>query len=88
MTRDEVKKPIKEFLVMIFPIGATDWHHLPLGVDIFLAEGISKKLSEKTGALLIPTMPFEYSCAWRNIPSTISLEQDHIEKDVARSVHR
>lgn len=93
MTRDEVKESIKEFPVMIFPIGATEQHghHLPLGVDIFLAEGISKKLSEKTGALLIPTMPFGYSWVWRNIPGTISLEQDHIEviiKDVARSVHR
>ncbi|NKE04720.1 creatininase family protein [Mesobacillus selenatarsenatis] len=66
-------------------------HHLPLGVDIYLAEGVSRKLSEKTGALLLPTQPFGYSWVWRDIPGTVSLQQHHVEaviKDVAHSVAR
>jgi creatinine amidohydrolase len=63
MTRDEVAKAITSFPVAILPLGATEQHghHLPLGTDIFLAEGISRKLSEKTGALLLPTLSFGYS---------------------------
>ena len=93
MTRDEVAEKVKEFPVAILPIGATEQHghHLPLGVDIFLAEGISRKLSERTGALLLPTLPFGYSWVWRDIPGTVSLQQHHVEevlKDVAHSVSR
>ncbi|WP_423408375.1 creatininase family protein [Heyndrickxia sp. MSNUG] len=93
MTRDEVEAAIKEFPVAILPMGATEQHghHLPLGVDIFLAEGVSRKLSEKTGALLLPTQPFGYSWVWRDIPGTVSLQQHHVEaviKDVAHSVAR
>jgi creatinine amidohydrolase len=93
MTRDEVKAAIKEFPVAILPMGATEQHghHLPLGVDIFLAEGISRKLSEQTGALLLPSLPFGYSWVWRDIPGTVSLQQHHVEaviKDVAHSVER
>ncbi|WP_245917479.1 creatininase family protein [Bacillus canaveralius] len=93
MTRDEASKAVEEFPVAILPIGATEQHghHLPLGVDIFLAEGISQKLSERTGAILLPSMPFGYSWVWRDIPGTISLQQHHVEaviKDVAYSVAR
>lgn len=93
MTRDEVKAALEEFPVAILPIGATEQHghHLPLGVDIYLAEGVSKRICEKTGALLLPTLPFGYSWVWRDIPGTVSLQQHHVEaviKDVAHSVHR
>ncbi|MGX4668383.1 creatininase family protein [Cerasibacillus sp. JNUCC 74] len=93
MNRDEVAESVKEFPVAILPLGATEQHghHLPLGTDIILAKGISKKIAEQTGALLLPTMPFGYSWVWRDIPGTISLQQNHVEaviKDVAHSVSR
>ncbi|UFJ41777.1 creatininase family protein [Brevibacillus humidisoli] len=93
MTRDEVAAAVQEFPVAVLPLGATEQHghHLPLGVDIFLAEGISRKVCEQTGALLLPTMPFGYSWVWRDIPGTVSLRQEHVEmviKDVAHSVSR
>lgn len=93
MNRTEVAEAVKDFPVAILPLGATEQHgyHLPLGVDIFLSEGISKILSKRTGALLLPAIPFGYSWVWRDIPGTVSLEQDHVEaviKDVANSVAR
>ncbi|MGV3466567.1 MAG: creatininase family protein [Heyndrickxia sp.] len=93
MNRDEVAAAAKEFPVAILPLGATEQHghHLPLGTDIFLSEGISRKLSEQTGALLLPTLPFGYSWVWGDIPGTVSLQQHHVEaviKDVAHSVSR
>ncbi len=93
MNRDEVQEVVNEFPVAILPLGATEQHghHLPLGVDILLAESISRRLSSETGALLLPGMPFGYSWVWRDIPGTVSLQQHHVEaviKDVAHSVTR
>ncbi|EAE7095244.1 TPA: creatininase family protein [Listeria monocytogenes] len=93
MTRDEVEKAITDFPVAILPLGATEQHghHLPLGVDIFLANHLAELVSEKTGAVVIPPMPFGYSWVWRDIPGTISIQQHHVEaiiKDVAHSVSR
>lgn len=93
MTRDQVKLAIEKFPVAILPLGATEQHghHLPLGVDIYLAEGLSRRICEKTGALLLPAIPFGYSWVWRDIPGTVSLQQHHVEsviKDVAHSVSK
>lgn len=93
MTRPEVKKAVEEYPVAILPLGATEQHgqHLPLGVDIFLAENLAEEVSKRTGALVLPTLPFGYSWVWRDIPGTVSLQQDHLElviKDVAHSISR
>lgn len=93
MTRDEAAEEMKHFPVAILPIGATEQHghHLPLGTDIILSEHISREVARKTGALLLPSMPFGYSWVWRDIPGTVSIQQDHVEailKDVAHSVSR
>lgn len=93
MTRDEVKEAIEEFPVAILPLGATEQHghHLPLGLDTFLAENLANEVSRHTGSLVIPALPFGYSWVWRDIPGTISIQQHHLEniiKDVAHSVKR
>jgi creatinine amidohydrolase len=93
MTRDEVEEAINDYPVAILPLGATEQHghHLPLGVDVMLAEGISRLVAEETRALLLPALPFGYSWVWRDIPGTVSIEQHNVEvviKDVAHSVSR
>ena len=93
MTRDEVKEAVDQFPVAILPVGATEQHghHLPLGVDVMLAEGVSRLVAEETGALLLPALPFGYSWVWRDIPGTVSVQQHNVEaviKDVAHSVSR
>jgi creatinine amidohydrolase len=93
MTRDEVEDAVGKFPVAILPLGATEQHghHLPLGVDIMLAEGVARLVAKETGALLLPAVPFGYSWVWRDIPGTVSLQQHHVEaviKDVAHSVSR
>ncbi|WP_330949405.1 MULTISPECIES: creatininase family protein [unclassified Virgibacillus] len=93
MNRDEVSAAIEETPVAILPLGATEQHghHLPLGVDTYLSEAISRKLSERTGALMLPSMPYGYSWVWRDIPGTVSIQQHNVEniiKDVAHSVSR
>lgn len=93
MTRDEVENEVKKFPVAVLPIGSTEQHgfHLPLGTDTILAEELSKRICNKTGAILLPSLSFGYSWVWRDLPGTVSLEQDHVEivlKDVAHSLAR
>lgn len=93
MNRNEVAEAVKEFPVAVMPIGSTEQHgyHLPLGTDIFLAEGISRKLCENTGAILLPSMPYGYSWVWRDIPGTVSLKEKNVERvinDAAKSLSR
>lgn len=93
MTRDEVQRRVQENPVAILPLGATEQHghHLPIGVDVYLAEGLARRVAGKMNALLLPSLPFGYSWVWRDIPGTVSLEQHRVEeiiKDVAKSVRR
>lgn len=93
MNRNEIKANLQEFPVAILPMGSTEQHgpHLPLGVDIFLAEGIAKRVCMQIGAVLLPTVPFGYSWVWRDIPGTVSIQQKNLEaviKDIAHSLDR
>ncbi len=93
MNRDEAAEAVSEFPVAVLPLGATEQHghHLPLGTDVFLAEGIARRLCANTGALLLPSIPFGYSWVWRDIPGTVTIEEDMEEeliKQVAHSVSR
>ncbi len=60
MTRAEFEKCSDN--VLIIPVGSTEQHapHLPLGVDSYIAEGISNILSERTGSVVAPTLTYGY----------------------------
>ena len=71
---DAIKKTGKG----IVPVGAFEahGHHGPLGFDSFISEAIAERLSEETGALLFPTIP--YGCCTNGYdssmwPGTISI---------------
>ncbi len=60
----------------IMPIGSTEQHgpHLPLEVDSTLAEAVAHAVSARSGAIVLPTLP--YGCALghtRHWPGTLSL---------------
>ena len=44
----------------IFPVGAIEQHgpHLPLATDLLIPERVAKVVAERTGAALLPTLPF------------------------------
>lgn len=93
MTWPQVEEQIKKVPIALVPVGATEQHgmHLPLGTDIFLAETLSEMVSEKTGALVYPSMNFGYSWVWRDRIGTVSLRQPILQevlKDVVYSVER
>ena len=75
MTRLQVEAQIQKYPVAILPIGSCEQHgpHLPLATDSILAEALARRISQKTGALVYPTLHFSYSWVWRDIPGTMSI---------------
>ena len=82
MTRPEVEEYLAENDVALFPVGSTEQHgkHLPLDNDAFSAFEIAKRVSEKTGVVYLPVMPFGYSKHHLNFAGSISLESQTLVK--------
>jgi creatinine amidohydrolase len=61
MTWNEVEKHISEVIDnLIIPVGTCEQHgyHLPLGNDTFIVEYMANILSERTNALVAPTINY------------------------------
>ncbi|WP_439543818.1 creatininase family protein [Hyphomicrobium sp.] len=61
----------------LLPIGATEQHgpHLATGMDTALADPLCRRASERTGALMLPTIPYGCSLGHsRRWPGTIALQ--------------
>lgn len=93
LSRDAFAERIARFPAVILPLGATEQHgyHLPLGVDIILAEALATRVAEKTGATVLPAMPYGYSWVWRDAPGSVTVESRTLEDvivQVAESLAR
>lgn len=93
LTWPQAEEQIKKMPVALVPVGATEQHgrHLPIGTDVFLAEKLASMVSDRTGALVYPSVNFGYSWVWRDRVGTVSMRQpvlQEILKDVVRSVER
>lgn len=55
MTWREVQERLREFPVVIVPIGSTEQHgyHLPIGTDVYLAEALAERQQKKRERLCI-----------------------------------
>jgi len=75
---------LREALLVIVPFGATEQHglHLGVGTDWILAQDIAKKVSQRTGTLLLPTMPYGVSGHHSDFPGTITLTTETFQKVV------
>lgn len=61
----------------LLPVGATEQHgpHLGTGMDTAIGDPLCRKAAERTGALMLPTLPYGCSLGHsRRWPGTISLQ--------------
>ena len=60
LTWPEVGRILARDPRLIFPVGALEQHgpHLPLGSSTYIAERLSRDVSEDLGILLAPTLPY------------------------------
>ncbi|MET3696251.1 creatinine amidohydrolase [Bacillus oleivorans] len=74
----EVKEKIQKSQIAILPIGAVEAHgpHLPLGTDNLLAERLSERVAEKTGAFVLPTLPYGQVWSLKNFPGSINISNE------------
>jgi len=74
-TWPEVEEYLKENDVVIFPVGSQEQHgkHLAEDNDSFTATEIARRVGERTGVLVAPTLPFGNSVHHMNFPGTMTL---------------
>lgn len=76
----EVKEKILNSKIAILPIGAVEAHgpHLPLGTDNYLAERLSERVAEQTGAFVLPTLPYGQVWSLKNFPGSINVSNESL----------
>ncbi|MEH7238822.1 creatininase family protein [Bacillus sp. JJ1562] len=76
----EVKEKIEQSKIAILPIGAVEAHgpHLPLGTDNYLAERVSERVAERTGAFILPTLPYGQVWSLKNFPGSINISNESL----------
>ncbi len=77
-TWPEVEEYLKENDVVIFPVGSQEQHgkHLAEDNDAFTATEIARRVGERTGVLVAPTLPFGNAVHHMNFPGTMTLTFD------------
>ncbi len=77
-TWPEVEEYLKENDVVIFPVGSQEQHgkHLAEDNDAFTATEIARRVGERTGVLVAPTLAFGNSVHHMNFPGTMTLTFD------------
>jgi len=60
MKRPEIEEHVKKDDIVLLPIGSTEQHglHLPAGTDYYIAAGIAKIVSERSGVIIAPPMAY------------------------------
>ena len=93
MTWWEAGERLKETRLAIFPIGSVEQHglHLGVGADWIQAWNIARRVGERTGAIVLPVMPYGVSGHHKEFPGVMTLEPSTLQDvvyDVLRSLSR
>ena len=88
---DSIKTGIPRAKVVIVPIGSTEQHgpHLPTGTDHIVTWELAKRVAERTGALVLPLLPYGFSEDHFPRAGTISLSPEALRaviRDIVRSL--
>ncbi|GEO25202.1 creatinine amidohydrolase [Alicyclobacillus acidoterrestris] len=81
LTWPEFVKARETTNVAILPIGAIEEHgpHLPLNTDNVAADAFSRLVCERTGAFLLPTMPFGQVWSLKRFPGSLTISNDTLK---------
>lgn len=73
MTVEELRLATRRTRTVILPIGVTEQHgyHLPLCTDTYQVYEIAKRVSERTGAVVAPPLPYNFSGG--ELPGTLNV---------------
>src|SRR4030042_4345000 len=75
MTWPEVEARFKESRIAVLPVGSVEQHghHLGVGADWIQAWEIAKRVGEKSGAVVLPILPYGVSGHHKEFPGVMTL---------------
>ena len=93
MTNPEVEKILDETQMALIPLGSVEQHgsHLPLGTDYYAAESFAKRITAKTGGLLVDFAPFGVTPLHMGFKGTITLRSEtmiSLMMDIVSSLYK
>ena len=83
-TSPDVKRALANGLIALLPVGALEQHgpHLPLVTDTVLAEGIARRIAERSGGFLLPSITFGEAWSAEGWAGTISVSAETLAASV------
>jgi creatinine amidohydrolase len=77
MTWREAEDLFRKNPVILIPMGSTEQHgpHIPVGDYRYAAE-VARRIAERAGAIVAPTIPWGYSDYFRPFPGTLSIRPE------------
>ena len=92
-TQEDIRALKSATTPIILPMGAVEAHgpHLPLDTDNLLAERYTAILAERTGALVLPVLPYGQVWSLRDFPGSITVSNETISRllvEVATSLYK
>jgi creatinine amidohydrolase len=77
----EAKEAFEQTDVAIIPWGSTETHgrHNPLGTDTFTAQEVSKRVGEKSKAIVVPAIPIGWCPYHLDFPGSMSFSRPTLE---------
>src|SRR4030042_5992850 len=78
LTWSEVEKRLKGDRFVVFPTGSVEQHghHLGVGADWIQADEIARRVGEKSGALVLPTLCYGVSGHHKEFPGVLTMSFD------------
>jgi creatinine amidohydrolase len=93
-TSPDVKRALAgRRLLALLPVGALEQHgpHLPLVTDTVLAEGVARRIAERSGGFLLPSITFGEAWSAEGWAGTISISAETVSAtvlDIGRGLAR
>lgn len=78
LTWPEAEAAVRNMPACVLPFGVVEEHgpHMPLDVDTRLATEVCRRICERTGAILMPTVPYGQAWSTYPFPGTLSISLD------------
>jgi creatinine amidohydrolase len=78
LTWPEAEAAVRTMPACVLPFGVVEEHgpHLPLETDTLLATEVCRRICERTGAILMPSVPYGQAWSTYRFPGTLSISID------------
>lgn len=82
LTWPEAREAVAAMPVALLPIGAVEQHgpHMTLAADALAAESLGRLIAQRTGVVLLPTLPYGQVWSLSSFPGSLSISNDTLQR--------